>query len=122
LIGRQSGFTLVELLIVVAIIGILAAISITQLSVYRDRAYCAEVKSDLASLAAHQESYFADNAIYPAVTLAPGGASNIPNFKWTAGVTLASSTGGTVSWKASAGHPNCSSSPITWDSSLGGLQ
>jgi len=121
-IERQSGFTLVELMIVISIIGILAAIAVPQFLAYKDRAFCSEVKSDLANLAAHQEAYFLENNVYLAVTRNPDGTSNIPNFKWTAGVTLASSTGGPASWTALAGHPVCSSSPITWDSSAGGLQ
>lgn len=120
-IQRQSGFTLVELLIVIAIIGILALIAVTQLTQFKDRAYCAEVKSDLANLGAHQESYFTDNHIYLAVTLAPDGTSNVPNFRWTPGVTLISSAGG-ASWRAVANHPNCSSGPFIWDSASGGLQ
>ena len=120
-IQRESAFTLVEILVVIAIIGILAVIAVTQLNGYKDKAYCSEIKADLANLAAHQESYFTDNHIYLAVTRNPDGTSNVPNFRWTAGVTVVSSTGGATSWTATASHANCSTT-AAWNSSAGGLQ
>src|SRR5512137_1768182 len=61
---RDDGFTLVELMIVVAIIAILAAIAIPQLSVYRTKSYNTAAISDLKNAAIAQEAYYADNRQY----------------------------------------------------------
>jgi len=60
----QKGFTLIELMIVIAIIGILAAIAIPQFSAYRKRSYNAAAQADLRNSATAQEAYFVDNQVY----------------------------------------------------------
>lgn len=62
---RKSAFTLIELLIVVAIIGILAAIAVPNFLSARLRATIAQVRSEIRALATASELYRLDNNTYP---------------------------------------------------------
>ncbi len=62
---NQKGFTLVELMIVVAIIGILAAIAIPQFAAYRAKGYNSAATSDLRNFKTSMEAFMADNQQYP---------------------------------------------------------
>jgi type IV pilus assembly protein PilA len=63
-LNRKEGFTLIELMIVIAIIGILAAIAIPQFSAYRTRSYNSAAQSDLRNMATAQEAYYVDESRY----------------------------------------------------------
>jgi prepilin-type N-terminal cleavage/methylation domain-containing protein len=67
----ERGFTLVELLIVVAIIGILAAIAIPQFAAYRLRSYNASGLSDMRNAKTSEEALFADWQVYGITEDAP---------------------------------------------------
>ena len=62
---RQEGFTIVELLIVIVVIGILAAIVITTYSGIQAKARNAKRQTDMNSVQTNLEAYFATNAHYP---------------------------------------------------------
>ncbi len=62
---HERAFTLIELLIVVAIIGILAAIAVPNFLNARMRALVTRTEADLRSLATAFESYRLDNNMYP---------------------------------------------------------
>ena len=62
---RQSGFTIVELLIVIVVIGILAAIVITTYSGIQAKARNAKRETDIQSLQTQVEAFYSQNGYYP---------------------------------------------------------
>jgi prepilin-type N-terminal cleavage/methylation domain-containing protein len=95
--ARRSGFTLIEILIVVVILGLLATIVIPKFTSSREKALVTAMKSDLRNLLTQQESHMADSGRY---------ATSFPSTVWrpTTGVT-----GPTIAltgdgWTATVGH------------------
>jgi prepilin-type N-terminal cleavage/methylation domain-containing protein len=62
--SRQGGFTLIELMIVVTIIGILAGIAVPIYRTYAQQAHLAEAKPYLLEIASKERSYKARNGLY----------------------------------------------------------
>ncbi len=90
--SKQRGFTLIELMIVVAIIGILAAIAIPQYNSYVGRAQIAEGLSLAGSVKTGVAEYFQSNGSWPD-TNAKAGAPTTISGKYT--LTVAASATGT---------------------------
>jgi general secretion pathway protein G len=69
---RKSGFTLVELTVVIAIIGILATLGLTNYQASMQRARDGKRKADLEQIRSALEMYRTDNQTYPVGTLVSG--------------------------------------------------
>lgn len=68
---RSRGFTLIELMIVIAVVAILATITVISYNGVQQRARDSERKSDVTQLKVALDKYYAANSQYPAVC--PGG-------------------------------------------------
>lgn len=105
---RKRGFTLIELMIVVAIIGILAAIAIPNFLKFQAKSRQSEAKSNLSGIATSEIAYFAEvqswgisngnNGSFQMIGWSPQGSTRYAYFLGqsnTAGVDLIADTNGT---------------------------
>jgi prepilin-type N-terminal cleavage/methylation domain-containing protein len=68
--SNRPGFTFIELLTVMIVIGLLATIGVPRIRQMKERSYQATLRSDLGALRTAQEAYFAENQRY-ATAVAP---------------------------------------------------
>lgn len=112
-----SGFTLIEVLIVIAVIGGLAVIAIPQFIAYRSRAIDAQMKSDLRNAAVTVESYYTKRSVYPASVDELDGFG----FRPTSGVTLTLTIDSPNSYSLSAAKPGGTQASFTFTSTTGAI-
>ena len=94
---RTHGFTIIELLIAMVIIGVLAAIAIPKFDFSKKRGYRSALQSDLRNLITKQEMYHGDSLTYTTNTLA------FPDLQST-GTTIYINFADTRGWGATAAH------------------
>jgi type IV pilus assembly protein PilA len=114
---RNEGFTLIEILIIIVIIGLLAAIAIPQFIAYRSQAIDAQLKSDLRNAAVAVESYFTKKSVYP------GSLAEIEQYGFhpTDGVTLTLTIVPPNSYSITVAKPGGTQPSFTFNSSTGSI-
>ena len=107
---NSRGFTLLDVLTVIGIVGILAAIAIPQFASYQGRGFNARVEADARSAALAQETYFADHDTYTS-----GDCRDLPTMRLSHGVACTTS-GDASAFTVETSHPNATKRCI-WRSS-----
>lgn len=104
--SNESGFTIIELVIVIAVIGILSSIAFVSYNGWKQSTTVAQLKSDLNGVAAAMENYRTFNNTYPVPTSLPS------TFVPSSGVTITPVGIGTATTYCVNATPTSGSPPI----------
>lgn len=78
---REKGFTIIELLIVIVVIGILVGLVITTFTGIQQKARNTERETDVKAIHGHLEAFYAQNGKYPTLTDVNDGTWRSTNMK-----------------------------------------
>jgi type IV pilus assembly protein PilE len=125
----QRGFTLIELMIAVVVVGILSAIAIPSYRIYVQKAERGAAKAAMLNIAQTQERYFTNNGTYLAIAALPtaapagwqnysGSSSSSAKYNITVAAGLLSGTGTT----AITDNYTITATPVSTDALCGALK
>jgi type IV pilus assembly protein PilA len=114
-LSSTAGMTLLELLIVMAVLGILAAISMQEFNNHRRRAIDASMRTELRNAAMAMESYYGEYLEYPS-SLA---AILLVGYRNTGGVTLTINITSPSTYTLNAARVSGTQASFTFDSTTG---
>jgi len=113
--STNGGFTLLELIVVVAVLGILVAIAIQQFAIFRSRAVDSAMRSDLKNAALAMESYYGELLEYPASV----NAIQLAGYRKTNGLTMTITVPTPSTFTLTATMPNGTQPNFVFDSTTG---
>jgi type IV pilus assembly protein PilA len=114
-LSSTAGMTLLELLVVMAVLGILAAISMQEFNNHRRRAIDASMRSDLRNAAMAMESYYGEYLEYPSTQT----AILLGGYRKTADVTLTINITSPSTYSLTAARISGTQASFTFDSASG---
>ena len=116
----QQGFTLLELLVTLSIVGILSAIAIPEYRAYQQRAYDIRALGDLRTVALAEEAYFMGAEKY--LSCDNTSCAELPGVSRISKGVLLNVSADEEIFTANSYHAKGSGKRYRWDSSNGGLQ
>jgi type IV pilus assembly protein PilE len=117
--ARAAGFTLLELMVTMAIVAILTALAVPHYQEYKQRAFDFRAEHDLYNVATAEEVYFLDREEY--LSCSNDECTQLPGIaKLSPGVEIAVAATET-DFQGSASHPRGTGRVFRWDSAAGGM-